>query len=336
LTTPSWRIVFFGTPSFAVPTLKSLLEGPDEVIAVITQPDRKKGRGQRLILSPVKETVLQYASLPFKGRAGEGRGVGLKKQEIPLFQPERVKEESFQESLRRLDPDLFVVAAYGQIFPRSLLEIPRHGAINVHASLLPKYRGAAPIAWAILRGETMSGVTIMKMDEGMDTGDILLQKETPIGDDETAETLHDRLALAGAELLPEVVAKMKRREISPVCQDPSRVTFAPPLRKEDGRIDWGREAKEIHRQVRALYPWPGAYTSLEGQLLKIFEGAVREGRPGGKTGKVSWVGIDSVEVGTGKGSFLIKEVQLEGKKRMSIRDFLAGHPIAVGTVLDKS
>ena len=224
------------------------------------------------------------------------------------------------------------MAAYGQIFPKSLLEIPRDGAINVHASLLPKYRGAAPIAWAILKGEALTGVTIMKMDEGMDTGDILLQKETPIGDDDTAETLHDRLALAGAELLVEAVAKMKGSEISPVRQDPSLVTFAPPLRKEDGRIDWGKQAKEIHRQVRALYPWPGAYTSFEGQLLKIFRGEVREGKHGGEPAKVSWVGIDSVEVVTGGGSFLIREVQLEGKKRMSIRDFLAGHPIPVGTV----
>ncbi len=388
MTASSWRIVFFGTPSFAVPTLKVLLEGPDEVIAVVTQPDRKKGRGQRLILSPVKETVLQYcadASLPFErlcqesvhGSTGSPRtdtgtsefncfaarpeafdspfalslskgercahdgpaerrtancGAIPKERVIPLFQPERVKEESFQEGLRRLDPDLFVVAAYGQILPKSLLGVPRQGAINVHASLLPKYRGAAPIAWAILKGEALTGVTIMKMDEGMDTGDILLQKETPIGAEETAETLHDRLALAGAELLSEAVAKMKKGEISPVRQDPSLATFAPPLRKEDGRIDWRRGAKEIHRQVRALYPWPGAYTSFEGQLLKIFRGEVREGRPGGEPGKVSWVGIDSVEVGTGGGSFLIREVQLEGKKRMNVRDVLAGRPISAGTV----
>ena len=189
---PPWGIVFFGTPAFAVPTLNVLLEGPDQVIGVITQPDRKKGRGQKVGFSPVKERVSQY-------RAGG----------IPIFQPERVKEEAFQEGLKRLAPDLFVVAAYGQILPQSLLDIPKYGAINVHASLLPKYRGAAPIAWAILRGEKATGVTIMKMDKGMDTGDILLQREVIVEDGETSETLHDKLASIGAQLLLETLAEMK-------------------------------------------------------------------------------------------------------------------------------
>ncbi len=310
-----WRIIFFGTPSFAVPTLKALFEGPDEVIAVVTQPDRKKGRGQRVSFSPVKEIAAQY----------EGR-------KISLFQPEKVREEVFQESLRRLQPDLFVVTAYGKILPKSLLDIPRQGAINVHASLLPKYRGAAPIAWAILKGETSTGVTIMKMDEGMDTGDIFLQRATSIGDEETAETLHDKLASLGGQLLLEALAKIKRGEISPFRQNHSQATYAPPLRKEDGRIDWKREAKEIHRQVRAFDPWPGAYTLFEEQLLKICRGEVRAERPGGVGGKVLWTGIDFIEVGTGKGSFLIKEVQLEGKKRMGVRDFLSGHPVPAGSL----
>jgi len=314
LTMPAWRIVFFGTPSFAVPTLKTLLEGADEVIAVVTQPDRKKGRGQKVSSSPVKEVVSQY------------------EDEISLFQPDKVREEIFRESLRKLGPDLFVVIAYGQILPRSLLDIPRHGAINVHASLLPKYRGAAPIAWAILKGEASTGVTIMKMDEGMDTGDILLQKDIPIGDEETAETLHDKLASMGGPLLSEALAKIKRGEISALPQDHCQATYAPPLRKEDGRIDWMREAKEIRRQVRAFNPWPGAYTLFEGQFLKIYAGEVREGKSGGEAGKILWVGADFFEVGTGEGTFLIKEVQREGKKRMAVRDFLAGHPIHIGTV----
>jgi methionyl-tRNA formyltransferase len=336
LTTSCWRIVFFGTPVFAVPALKALLEGPDEIIAAVTQPDRKKGRGQRISFSPVKETVLQYTAasfLPFKGRAREGMGSDTKAQEILLFQPEKVKEEAFQESLRGLHPDLFVVAAYGQILPKSLLDIPQHGAINVHASLLPKYRGAAPIAWAILKGEASTGVTIIQMDQGMDTGDILLQKEIPIGAGETSETLHDKLASLGARLLMEALAKIKGGEISPLRQDPSLATYAPLLKKDDGRIDWRREAREIDRQVRAFDPWPGAYTLLEGQLLKIFKGEVREGKPGEPAGKVLWTGMGFVEVGAGRGSFVIREVQLEGKKRMSIRDFLAGHPIPVGTVV---
>ena len=314
---PPWRIVFFGTPAFAVPTLNALLEGPDQVIGVVTQPDRKKGRGQKVGFSPVKEWASQY-------RAGG----------IPVFQPERVKEEAFQESLKRCVPDLFVVAAYGQILPQSLLDIPKYGAINVHASLLPKYRGAAPIAWAILKGDKVTGVTIMKMDKGMDTGDILLQREVIVEDEETSETLHDKLASIGAQLLIETLAGMKGGAITPIRQDHEQATYAPPLKKEDGRIDWKREAREIDCQVRAFNPWPGAYSSLQGHFLKIFKGEVREGRPGEQAGSVLWVGADFVEVGTGKGSFLIREVQLEGKRRMALREFLAGHAIPVGAVFE--
>ena len=312
MSTSSWKIVFFGTPSFAIPTLKSLLEGPDEVIAVVAQPDREKGRGRKVIPSPVKEVALQYG--------------------ITLLQPEKVREETFEENLRALRPELIVVAAFGQILPKPILKIPAYGAVNVHASLLPKYRGAAPIVWAILRGEKVTGVTTMLMDEGMDTGAILLQRETLIGDEETAETLHDRLALLGAPLLLETVEGMKRGEIDPVPQDHSKATYAPPLKKEDGRVDWGKEAKEIDLQVRAFNPWPGAFTTWGDRLLKIYHGGVREGKPGGKAGTVVWVGSDFIEVGTGRDSFLIKEVQLEGKRRMSVREFLSGHPVSVGTV----
>lgn len=307
-----WRIVFFGTPSFAVTTIKSLLQGSEEVIAVVTQPDREKGRGRKVVSSPVKELILPLG--------------------IPVLQPEKVKEETFQEHVKGLHPDLFVVVAYGQILPKLLLEIPKYGAVNVHASLLPKYRGAAPIVWAILKGEKVTGVTTMIMDEGMDTGDILLQAEIPIGENETSETLHDRLALLGAQLLLETVTKMKAGNIRPVPQDHSKATYAPPLRKEDGRIDWRKDAEEIDHQVRAFHPWPGAYTDWDGQLLKIYGGEVRKGMPTGKGGVVTWVGSDFIEVETGKGSFLIKEVQLEGKRRMTIRDLISGHPIPVGTV----
>jgi methionyl-tRNA formyltransferase len=310
-----WRIVFFGTPAFAVPTLRALLEGPDAVVAVVTQPDRKKGRGQRVGFSPVKEMASRHQG-----------------HEISVFQPEKVKEMPFQEELIRLRPDLFVVAAYGQILPQSLLDIPVHGAINVHGSLLPRYRGAAPIAWAILKGEKVTGVTVMKMDKGMDTGDILLKREILIGADETSATLHDKLAAAGARLLLETVAKMKEDEVSPFRQDPSQATYAPPLKKEDGRIDWKREPGEIDRQVRAFNPWPGAYTSHQGEFLKIFRGEVREGNPGEQPGKVLWVGGDFIEIETGKGAYLIREIQLEGKRRMGVREFLAGHTIEAGTV----
>ncbi len=312
MSAPPWRIVFFGTPSFALPTLRTLFEGPDEVIAVVTQPDREKGRGRKVLFSPVKELALQHDLTP--------------------LQPEKVKEEVFQEALIILQPDFIVVVAFGQILPKSILKIPKYGAVNVHASLLPKYRGAAPIAWAILNGEKVTGVTTMVIDEGMDTGGILLQAEIPMGDEETCETLHDRLASSGAQLLLKTLEKMKGGNIQPIPQDHSKATYAPPLKKEDGHIDWKKEAKEIDRQIRAFNPWPGAFTKLGDQLLKIYKGEVREGAPAGKVGAVVWLGSDFIEVGTGKGSFLIKEVQLEGRRRMTIREFLSGHPIPMGTV----
>jgi methionyl-tRNA formyltransferase len=265
-----------------------------------------------VIPSPVKEIALQHEMTP--------------------LQPGKVKEEAFQESLKTLQPEVIVVAAYGQILPKSILKIPQYGAVNVHASLLPRYRGAAPIVWAILKGEKLTGVTTMLMDEGMDTGNILLQREIPIEEDDTGETLQQRLALLGAQLLMETLERMKAGDIHPIPQDHSKATYAPPLKKEDGRIDWRKEAKEIDLQVRAFDPWPGAFTELNGQLLKIYRGEVRKGKPTGKAGAVVWVGSDFIEVETGTDSFLIEEVQMEGKRRMSSRDFLSGHLVTVGTV----
>jgi methionyl-tRNA formyltransferase len=307
-----WRIVFFGTPSFALPSLRGLLQSPDEVVAVVTQPDREKGRGRRVVSPPVKELALRHG--------------------LSLLQPEKVRDEAFQERIKTLRPDLIVVVAYGQILSKSLLEIAEHGAVNVHASLLPKYRGAAPIVWAILKGERVTGVTTMMMDESMDTGDILLQAEIPIDEKETGESLHGRLTSLGAQLLLRTVEGMKTGNIHPIPQDHSKATYAPPLRKEDGRINWSKEAIEIDRQVRAFNPWPGAFTEWNDQVLKIYRGEVREGRPTGKRGVVAWVGSDFIEVETGNGSFLIREVQLEGKRRMTVREFLSGHPVPVGTV----
>jgi methionyl-tRNA formyltransferase len=311
---PPWKIIFFGTPPFAIPALKGLLEGPDPVVAVVTQPDRRKGRGQKVIPTPVKELALQHAHT--------------------VLQPERVKEEIFLERIGDIQPDLFVVVAYGQILPKSLLVLPKHGAVNVHGSLLPKYRGAAPIPWAILKGEEVTGVTTMMMDEGMDTGGMLLQAKIPIGERETGESLHDRMALSGALLLRETVQGMKTGTVHPTPQDPALATYAPSIKKEDGTIDWRREAREIDRQVRALNPWPGAFTRWDGKFLKIYKGEVREERPRGKAGTVAWVGADFIEVETGKDSFLIQEVQLEGGKKMDARNFLSGHPIPVGTTFE--
>jgi methionyl-tRNA formyltransferase len=313
MTTP-WRIIFFGTPAFSAPALHSLIEGPEEIVAVVTQPDRGSGRGQRVVPSPVKELALRYGS--------------------PVLQPERVTDQSFQEKIREFQADLFVVVAYGQILPKFLLEIPEHGAVNVHASLLPKYRGAAPIPWAILKGEKVTGVTTMLMDEGMDTGEILLQAEIPIGERETGKTLHDRLALLGAQLVSTTLERMKAETLHPVPQDHAKATYAPSLKKEDGRIDWNREALEIDRQVRAFNPWPGAFTRWKGRLMKVYGGEIRERTSKEKAGTVVWVSSEFIEVETGKGSFLIQEVQLEGKRRMAIRDFLAGNSISIGTVFD--
>lgn len=312
MTTLPWRIIFFGTPSFALPALQTLFERPDEVVAVVTQPDREKGRGRKVVFSPVKELTLRHHLTP--------------------LQPERVKEGPFQETLRGLQPDLIVVVAFGQILPKSILKIPKYGAINVHASLLPKYRGAAPIAWAILNGEKVTGITTMVMDEGMDTGDILLQVETPIGNEETCQALHDRLASLGAQLLRETLEKIKTGNIRPIPQDHSKANYAPPLKKEDGHIDWKKRANEIDCQVRAFNPWPGAFSKWDDQWLKIYKGEVRERPTTERAGAVVWVGSDFIEVETGKDAFRIKEVQLEGRKRMTIRDFLSGHPIPVGAV----
>lgn len=307
-----WRIIFFGTPSFAIPTLESLLQGPDEVVGVVTQPDREKGRGRKIVDSPIKKLALQ--------------------QGLALFQPEKAKEIAFQENISALQPDLFVVVAYGQILTKSFLEIPKQGAVNVHASLLPKYRGAAPIVRAILRGEQVTGVTTMMMDEGMDTGDILLQAEVAIGEEETSETLRDRLSLLGAPLLLETVEHMKKGSIRPLSQEHSKASYAPPLKKEEGLIDWKKDARDIDLQVRAFNPWPVAFTHLEGQLLKIYKGEARKGKSGLKPGTVIWVSSDSIEVETGQGSFVIKEVQLEGRKRMATREFLSGRPVTLSTV----
>lgn len=308
----SWRIAFFGTPAFAIPSLKNLFEGPDEIIAVVTQPDREKGRGRKKSPSPVKELALELGLIP--------------------LQPQNVKEGAFQETMKRFEPDLLVVVAFGQLLPGALLGIPRFGAVNVHASLLPLYRGAAPIARAILRGERATGVTTMMMDEGMDTGDILMQAEIPIEREDTAETLQEKLSSLGGRLLADTVDKMKAGLIRPLSQDHSKATYAPPLKKEDGRIDWKRSAEEIHLQIRALNPWPVAFTRWNDRLVKIYRGEVRTGESRAAEGSVAWVGSDFIEVRTGSGSLLIREVQPEGKRRMSARDFLSGHRITVGTV----
>lgn len=310
------RIAFMGTPEFAVPSLEVLLDRPGELVCVYTQPDRPSGRGLAVVASPVKERA---------------RAAG-----IEVRQPPTLKDDAVFEAFRALDLDLCVVAAYGRILPARYLEAPRLGCINVHASLLPKYRGAAPIQWALLRGEPETGITLMQMDAGMDTGDILLQRSTPIEPDDTAATLEARLARIGAELLREGLEALARGPLPRTPQDASRATLAPMLRKEDGRIDWSRPAAELARLVRAMNPWPSAHTTHAGRLLKIHRAqavpSAQVAAPGTVTA-VERTGGGRLEVAAGEGALRLLELQAEGRKRMPVGEFLAGSRIAAGDVL---
>ena len=307
------RTVFMGTPEFALATFQGLLDFGLDVVAVYTQPDRPSGRGRKLTPPPVKVLA-------------EARG-------IPVFQPAKLRAPEVVEELRKLAPELIVVVAYGQILPKSVLEIPRHGCINVHASLLPRYRGAAPINKAIVDGETETGITTMLMDAGLDTGEMLIKMETPIGPFETAGELHGRLALLGRAAIEETLRRLCAGTLRPQPQDDALSCYAPMLKKEDGRIDWSRSALEIHNQVRGLDPWPGAYTLLDGEVLKIARTAPEEeGR--GSPGEVLSTGPDGVRVACGTGVLRIGELQLPGKKRLSAADFLRGRPLVAGLRLE--
>lgn len=297
-------VIFLGTPSFAVPTLEALLAAGYPVLEVITQPDRPKGRHHELALSPVKESALKHG--------------------LPVYQPERIRRPEAVEHLRGLAPDIMVVVGYGQIIPQSILDIPPKGIINVHASLLPKLRGAAPIQWSIARGDKITGVTTMKIDAGLDTGDMLLRAETPIGPEEDAVELGTRLSLLGAELLVETLDRIDT--IVPEKQDNAAATLAPILKKEDGRIDWTRGAHEIHNQVRGLLPWPGAHTIFRGHLLHIWKSRVSEARTELPAGLLlANHARGTARISCGGGTVLeAAELQLEGRKRVSSNAFMNG------------
>jgi methionyl-tRNA formyltransferase len=298
------KAIFMGTPEFAVPTLEKMIEAGHQVTAVFTQPDRPKGRGQEPAASPVKIAAARLG--------------------IPVYQPERVKRPEVVEEIRSLQPEVIVVVGYGQIIPQAILDIPPFGIINVHASLLPKYRGAAPIQWAIARGETRTGVTTMRIDAGLDTGDMLLKAETEVGEEETAVELSARLAVTGAELLERTLAGLST--IKPEKQDHSQATLAPILKKEDGRIDWTRPAREIANRVRGFQPWPGCYTTWRGKRLAVWQARAQAGS--GKTGE-----IRGSRVACGEGTLELIEVQPEGKKRMTAEAFLNGHQVKDGEIL---
>ncbi|NIQ37027.1 MAG: methionyl-tRNA formyltransferase [Proteobacteria bacterium] len=306
-------LVFMGTSGFAVPILQSLF-GNYTVSTIITQPDRPRGRGRALSMSEVKERALTLT--------------------IPIRQPESVKDPAFIREIKKLNPRLIVVAAYGQILPRRLLDIPEMGCVNVHASLLPKYRGAAPINWAIAHGESETGVTTMMMDEGMDTGPILLSRSVDIDPMDTAISLQGRLAGLGAEVVVETIQGLEEGTIHPVAQDEEKATYAPPLKKEDGRIDWSLPASVLHNRLRAMIPWPGAFTQMEGKILKVCWAELDETPHSHPSGCIVDVGPQGIRVTAGTGYLLLKEVQLEGKKPLPVREFLLGHPVDAGTILE--
>jgi methionyl-tRNA formyltransferase len=298
-------LVFLGTPSFAVPTLERIVQAGHRVLAVFTQPDRPKGRGGELAASPVKETALRFS--------------------LPVHQPERIRRPEPVEQLKQMQPDAMVVVGYGQIIPQSIIDIPRHGIINVHASLLPKYRGAAPIQWAIANGEASSGVTTMRIDAGLDTGDMLLKWETPIGPEENAIELGQRMAQAGADLLVETLAGIDSGTIRPEAQDNLQASLAPILKKEDGEVDWNWPGRKIANRARGFLPWPGAYTYFRGQLFHIWKARVADEPGEGAPGRLMPL-KRRLLVSSGEGSALeLLEVQIEGRKRMPAEAFLNGH-----------
>jgi len=301
------RIVFMGTPTFAVASLRACLE-VGEVVAVVTQPDKPRGRGQLVSFSPVKEAALE-------------RG-------LPVLQPTRLRTPPFAEVLAELQPDVAVVTAYGKILPQEVLDVPRHGCVNVHASLLPRFRGAAPIQWALAAGDAETGVCLMRMDAGMDTGDVIAARRHPIGPDDTAATLHDTLATLGGELLIEALPAYVAGTLRPVPQPEEGVVMAPLIRKEDGWLDFRRPAEELERRARAFTPWPGTFTRLDGKLLKVHEMRVGSGR--GDPGTVLSL-QDGLEVACAEGSLHLLKLQPEGRKVMDAAGFLAGRKLAVGT-----
>ncbi len=304
------KIVFMGTPEFALPSLKALVEESYNLICVVTQPDRPKGRGRKLSPPPVKELAVGY--------------------KIPVLQPEDASEKKFLSFLKEQGPDLIIVVAYGQILKRELLDIPSLGVINVHPSLLPKYRGAAPIQWAIMNDDPVTGVTIMRMNERMDAGPILLQKEVPILPDETAGSLHDRLAEIGAKLLLEAIDGLVAGSIKEIPQDDSKATYAPKIDRSLSIIDWAHSANRISARIRALDPWPGALSHIGKREVKLFSSTVLDNERGGDPGTICELAKEGLIVETGRGLVLIKELQLPGRKRLPAAEFLKGFPLKKG------
>lgn len=306
------RVIFMGTPDFSVGTLNALIEAGHEVVLAVTQPDKPKGRGGKMQFTPVKETALAH--------------------QIPVFQPRRVRAPECIEELRKYDADIMVVIAFGQILPKEILEMTPYGCINVHASLLPKYRGAAPIQWAVINGEKVSGVTTMQMDEGLDTGDMLLKAEVVLDERETGGSLHDKLAILGAGLCVRTLKGLEEKTIMPEPQGETTTEYARMLDKKLGSIDWKQEAAAIERLIRGLNPWPSAYTQWNGKVMKIWEAEVLDQDTKEAPGTVVKVEKDGFCVQTGKGILKVLTLQIPGKKRMEADAFLRGYPMREGVI----
>ncbi|MZG53215.1 MAG: methionyl-tRNA formyltransferase [Nitrospinae bacterium] len=307
------KIVFMGTPEFALATLKKIHSSSHSILSVVTQPDRPKGRGQKQVASPIKIFAVE--------------------KNIPVLQPETVNTEEFIDCLLKSRPDFIIVVAFGQILGEAFLKIPKQFCINLHSSLLPKYRGAAPINRAILNGDTVSGVTTMIMDKGMDTGDILLTKEIPVELNDDAKSLHDKLAEQGAELVLETLSRLEKNDLLPVPQNSDLASYAPKLKKEESLVDWERDAKSIFNKIRGLTPWPGTHTLYNGKRLGILKGEVLSGDPADRPGYVERITDSGIEVGTGEKRLKITELKPEGKKSMSVKSFLSGYKINRGDKL---
>ena len=313
------KVVFMGTPDFAVGTLEEIVKAGHEVAAVVTQPDKPKGRGKTLMPTPVKEAALKYA--------------------IPVYQPLKVRAEEFVKVLEKIAPDIIVVAAFGQIISKEILELPKYGCINVHASLLPAYRGAAPIQWAVINGDKESGVTIMQMDEGLDTGDMLMVQKYTLDAKETGGSLFDKLSQLGGPMILEVLKQAEAGELHPVPQG-EEYTYAKMLSKETGKLDFTRPAVELERLIRGLNPWPSCYTGLQGKMLKIWDADIVDAEQQaaeqiekGRCGQIVLIDKNRLWIQTGDGCLSVQSLQLAGKKRMNIADFLRGMQIDCGTIL---
>lgn len=310
------KIVFMGTPDFSVPVLEALVKAGHQVEAVVTQPDKPKGRGKAVLMTPVKEKAMELG--------------------IPVYQPVKVREPEFIEVLKELKPDVMVVVAFGQLLPKAVLDIPPYGCVNVHASLLPKYRGAAPIQWVVIDGEKESGVTTMMMDVGLDTGDMLEKAVVPLAADETGGSLHDKLSVLGAKLILSTLDKLEKGTAVRTPQTDENTCYAKMLKKNMGDIDWTMDAAAIERLIRGLNPWPSAYTRWNGKTLKIWRAEVLEKEYDGVCGEVVYTDKTSIHVKTGHGTLVLKELQPEGKKRMEADAFLRGYPMELHTVFERS